>query len=142
MQHVEPADWHATVESLIAQGFDRFVTLTGVDTDGVQVWLRLRDAAGTDAVLATTAERVDTIIDVLPDAAWAERETAEMFGVVFIGHDTAPLLLTSDAPPVPLRKSMLLDARNTVPWPGGKEPGESGDRPPSRRRLLPPGVRP
>ena len=142
MQHVEPADWHATVVALIADGYNRFVTLTGVDSDGVQVWLRLRNAAGADAVIATTTERVDTIIDVLPDAAWAERETAEMFGVVFVGHDTAPLLLPPDAPSAPLRKTLLLDARNTVPWPGGKEPGESGDRPPSRRRLLPPGVRP
>lgn len=142
MRRVEAERWHAAVAGAIADGYDGFVTLTGVDDDGVQVWLRLRNAAGDERVLSVAAESVPTIIDLLPDAAWFERETAEMFGVEFVGHDTTPLLLGPDSPRAPLRKDVYLDARNTTTWPGGKEPGESGDRPPSRRRMLPPGVRP
>lgn len=142
MQRVDAADWHDAVAGAVAAGYDGFVTLTGVDDEGVQVWLRVRNAAGDDRVLSVVSESVPTIIDLFPDAAWYERETAEMFGVDFIGHDTTPLLLTPGSPHTPLRKHVYLDARNETGWPGGKEPGESGDRPPSRRRLLPPGVRP
>lgn len=142
MQRVDAAEWHDLVARTIADGYVGFVTLTGVDDDGLQVWLRLRNAAGDDRVLSVASESVPTIIDLLPDAAWYERETAEMFGVEFVGHDTKPLLLTAASPRTPLRKDVYLDARNETGWPGGKEPGESGDRPPSRRRLLPPGVRP
>lgn len=133
-------NWRDAVAAAIADGYETLVTFTGVDDDGVQVWLRLRNASGEDRVLRTTGEQLPTIIDVLPSATWYEREIAEMFGVHFDGHVTQPLLLTSDSPRTPLRKNTLLDARNSTPWPGGKEPGESGDRPPSRRRLLPPGV--
>ena len=132
--------WHNDVAAAIADGYSTFITLTGVDDNGVQVWLRLRNAAGEDRVLSTKGEQVHSIVALFPIAAWYERETAEMFGVEFIGHATTPLLLDAELPRAPLRKEQLLAARNSTTWPGGKEPGESGDRPPSRRRLLPPGV--
>lgn len=137
---IDVMQWHDAVNASIDDGYSTFVTLTGVDDDGVQVWLRLRNAAGEDVVLHTIGETVSTVTDLLPAAAWYERETAEMFGVHFIGHDTHPLLLREMH--APLRREHFLDARNNTVWPGGKEPGESGDRPPSRRRLLPPGVKP
>ena len=132
--------WRADVAAAIADGYTTFITLTGVDDDGLQVWLRLRNAAGHDCVLRTSGDHVQSIVELFPIAAWYEREVAEMFGVQFIGHTTTPLLLSVESPQSPLRKANLLEARNSSAWPGGKEPGETGDRPPSRRRLLPPGV--
>jgi NADH-quinone oxidoreductase subunit C len=74
-------------------------------------------------------------------AAWHERETYEMFGVVFDGHpDLRPLLLPDGFQGNPLRKDFVLAARVAKPWPGAKEPGESGTGAPSRRRVRPPGV--
>ncbi|MFP5335707.1 MAG: NADH-quinone oxidoreductase subunit C [Actinomycetes bacterium] len=81
-------------------------------------------------------------------AAWHERETHEMFGVEFTGFTDAvgeplrPLLLPDGFEGTPLRKSFVLAARAAKPWPGAKEPGESGEghASPSRRKLLPPGV--
>ncbi|WP_433176587.1 NADH-quinone oxidoreductase subunit C [Actinoallomurus sp. CA-150999] len=74
-------------------------------------------------------------------ANWHERETHEMFGVIFDGHpDLKPLLLPDGFEGHPLRKEFVLAARVAKPWPGAKEPGESGHGAPSRRRMLPPGV--
>lgn len=81
-------------------------------------------------------------------AAWHERETHEMFGVDFTGFDDGtgaglrPLLLPDGFEGTPLRKSFVLAARAVKPWPGAKEPGESGSgaASPARRKLLPPGV--
>ena len=74
-----------------------------------------------------------------PGAAWHERETAEMFGVVFDGHpDLRPLLLREVTDPAPLRKATALAARVETKWPGAADPDE-GRR--ARRPQLPPGVR-
>lgn len=91
-----------------------------------------------------------SVTDLFAGAAWHERETAEMFGVGFEGFDDGtgmglrPLLLPDGFEGTPLRKSFVLAARASKPWPGAKEPGEGGGarakRSPSRRRLLPPGV--
>ena len=134
---VDPTSWHSAVHAAMADGRASFVTLMGIDDDGVQVWLRLRNADGSDVVLSVDASHgIDTIIDLLPDAAWCEREAAEMFGIAFLGHDTRPLLLPAGAG-APMRKGHLLDARQHTPWPGEKEPGGVA----ARRRQLPPGVR-
>src|SRR4051794_38238221 len=64
-----------------------------------------------------------------------------MFGVVFEGHpNLVPLLLPDGFEGHPLRKDFVLAARVAKPWPGAKEPGESGHGAPSRRRVRPPGV--
>ena len=138
MRTVDPKEWHNAVSASIADGYAQFVTLMGIDDDGVQVWLRLRNDQAEDLVLAADASRgLDTLIDLLPDCTWYEREAAEMFGIRFHGHDTQPLLRPAGSPPWML-KSQLLEPRNTTPWPGEKDPG--GATP--RRRSLPPGVRP
>ena len=79
-------------------------------------------------------------------AAWHERETYEMFGIEFTGHEgLKPLLLPDGFEGHPLRKDFVLAARVAKAWPGAKEPGESDHHvaataSPGRRRMLPPGV--
>lgn len=136
MQRVDPADWKQVVAASVADGYDQFVTLMALDLDGVEVWLRLRNAAGVDRVLAAKAiAGVSTVIDLLPEAAWYEREAAEMYGIDFHGHATEHLLVAPGSGPV-LARSRLLDARQSTPWPGEKEPGGAVPR----RRQRPPGV--
>lgn len=94
-----------------------------------------------------------SVTDLWPGAAWHERETHEMFGLDFTGFDDGargsdgeplglrPLLLPDGFEGTPLRKSFVLAARASKPWPGAKEPGESdAHASPSRRKMLPPGV--
>jgi NADH-quinone oxidoreductase subunit C len=82
-----------------------------------------------------------TATGVYRGANWHERETFEMFGVVFDGHpDLKPLLLPDGFEGHPLRKEFVLAARVAKPWPGAKEPGEGAAGAPSRRRMRPPGV--
>ncbi|MEU3820191.1 NADH-quinone oxidoreductase subunit C [Streptomyces sp. NPDC030392] len=82
-----------------------------------------------------------TAVGVYAGAAWHERETAEMFGVVFEGHpNPAHLLLPDNFEGHPLRKDFVLAARVAKAWPGAKEPGESEHGGPKRRQMLPPGV--
>lgn len=88
-----------------------------------------------------------SLTSVWPGVAWHERETYEMFGIVFDGFDDGsglglrPLLLPEGFEGTPLRKSFVLAARAVKTWPGAKEPGESDSHSaPSRRKTLPPGV--
>ena len=87
--------------------------------------------------------RLASLAGVWSGANWHERETFEMFGVVFDGHpNLVPLLLPEGFEGHPLRKEFVLASRVAKAWPGAKEPGES-DRDtgsPGRRRMLPPGV--
>ncbi|WP_146252184.1 NADH-quinone oxidoreductase subunit C [Streptomyces carminius] len=87
------------------------------------------------------APELSTATGVYAGAAWHERETHEMFGVVFTGHPgLTPLLLPDGFEGHPLRKDFVLAARVAKAWPGAKEPGESGTGGPKRRQTLPPGV--
>ncbi|MFL6055297.1 MAG: NADH-quinone oxidoreductase subunit C [Actinoallomurus sp.] len=100
---------------------------------------------GHHLLVRTTVPREDPrLVSATPvyrGANWHERETYEMFGVIFDGHpDLTPLLLPDGFEGHPLRKEFVLAARVAKPWPGAKEPGESGHGAPSRRRMLPPGV--
>ncbi|MGW6554636.1 NADH-quinone oxidoreductase subunit C, partial [Streptomyces sp. NPDC055051] len=103
------------------------------------------DGAPRRLLLRTTvphaAPALPTAIGVYAGAAWHERETHEMFGVVFEGHpNLTPLLLPENFEGHPLRKDFVLAARVAKAWPGAKEPGESHDGGPKRRQMLPPGV--
>jgi NADH-quinone oxidoreductase subunit C len=143
---VDRAGWAAAVTAvrddalLDARFFD---VLLGTDLgDGVlEVVVRLWSVAGRHAVLLRTTcpvddPRVPSLVEVFAGAAWHERETAEMLGVVFEGHPAlAPLLLDAGSGH-PLRKDVLLAARQESPWPGAVEPGESVPNP----RRVPPGV--
>lgn len=103
--------------------------------------------AGTDLRIFLKADlddddpRIGTWIHTYAGAAWHEREAHEMFGITFDGNDDLRhIYLPTDFEGHPLRKEFVLAARVAKPWPGAKEPGESGHGAPSRRRMLPPGV--
>jgi NADH-quinone oxidoreductase subunit C len=56
---------------------------------------------------------------VFAGANWHERETWEMFGIVFAGHpDLRKMYLPMDFEGYPLRKDFPLLARIVKPWPG------------------------
>ncbi|MGY6024904.1 NADH-quinone oxidoreductase subunit C [Streptomyces spinosirectus] len=87
------------------------------------------------------APALPSAVGVYAGAAWHERETHEMFGVVFEGHPGLDhLLLPETFEGHPLRKDFVLAARVVKAWPGAKEPGESDHGGPKRRQMLPPGV--
>jgi NADH-quinone oxidoreductase subunit C len=125
-----------------------FDWLTGVDEaeDGFGVVVHVYSLEGRHHLLVRTrVERQDPVlasaVGIYRGANWHERETFEMFGVVFEGHpDLRPLLLPDGFEGHPLRKDFVLAARVAKAWPGAKEPGEGAGGAPSRRRMLPPGV--
>jgi NADH-quinone oxidoreductase subunit C len=145
---VPPEHWLAAVtfarDRLDCAFFD---WLTGVDEQaaGIAVVAHLYSLTSRHHVLAQTvlarpAPVLPTVTGIYRGAAWHERETAEMFGVVFDGHPyPVPLLLPAGFEGHPLRKDFALAARAAQEWPGAKEPGER-EVPPARRRLAPPGV--
>jgi NADH-quinone oxidoreductase subunit C len=125
-----------------------FDWLTGVDeeADGFAVVAHLYSPRHRHHLLLRTrvpreAPRLASLTGVYAGAGWHERETYEMFGVVFDGHPgLKPLLLPDGFEGHPLRKDFVLAARVIKPWPGAKEPGESDHGAPARRRIRPPGV--
>jgi NADH-quinone oxidoreductase subunit C len=73
--------------------------------------------------------RITTLSDVYAGANWHERETYDMFGIVFEGHPALlPRILTvENFEGWPLRKEFKLASRIVKPWPGAKEPGGGED---------------
>ncbi|WP_436758819.1 NADH-quinone oxidoreductase subunit C [Streptosporangium sp. V21-05] len=145
---VDPGGWIGLLESARAGGYEFFDWLTAVDEppEAFAVVAHLF-APGSHAhlLLRTRVSRADprlpSAVGVFRGADWHERETFEMFGVVFEGHpNLVPLLLPEGFEGHPLRKDFVLAARVAKAWPGAKEPGESGGGSPSRRKTLPPGV--
>jgi NADH-quinone oxidoreductase subunit C len=85
--------------------------------------------------------RLASLTPLWAGANWHERETFEMFGIVFDGHPAlVPLLLPDGFEGHPLRKEFVLASRVAKPWPGAKDPAEPEDGGPGRRRMQPPGV--
>jgi len=124
-------DWLSAVDEL-DEGFSVIAHLWSV-VDRHHLLLRTR--------VPRQSPRLPTATGVFAGASWHERETHEMFGVVFDGHPgLVPLLLPDGFEGHPLRKEFILAARAAKPWPGAKEPGESTGDAPSRRRVRPPGV--
>jgi NADH-quinone oxidoreductase subunit C len=152
----------AAVHARDVLGMDMLDWLSAVDQPdgdpaGVDVVLHVVDSRSTGGprlrrlLLRTRVPdadlRLPSLTAVWPGLAWHERETFEMFGVGFddFADGTVaglrPLLLPDGFEGTPLRKSFVLAARVSRPWPGAKEPGESDTgRAPGRRKTLPPGV--
>ncbi|MGH8968739.1 MAG: NADH-quinone oxidoreductase subunit C [Actinomycetes bacterium] len=132
-------DWLTAVDQLDAEeaGFDVVAHVWSV---GRHEHLLLRTR------VPAADPRLATATGVYAGASWHERETFEMFGVLFDGHPhLVPLLLPDGFEGRPLRKDFVLAARAAKAWPGAKEPGESDadaghGAAPSRRKNRPPGV--
>ncbi len=153
---VEPERWVDAL-TLVRDGLGCvfFDFLTAVDElpDGFRIVCHVaahrRDGVQHLIVRTLVDSQVSSVAHVYAGARWHERETAEMFGVVFTSPDGEPLVLDGLLLPEgfeghPLRKDFVLASRVAKPWPGAKEPGESDtpgqDAAPSRRRTRPPGV--
>jgi NADH-quinone oxidoreductase subunit C len=129
-------------------GCDFFDWLSAVDEleDGFSVLAHLYSTRRKHALLLRTRVPredpvVESVVELFPGAAWHERETFEMFGIMFARHpDLKPLLLPPGFEGNPLRKEFVLAARVAKPWPGAKEPGESEAGTAKRAPMRPPGV--
>lgn len=144
--------WVATLQAAHDAGLTFFDWLSAVDEldEGFSVVAHVADVTQRPVLhllvrtrISRDAARLPTVTGVYRGAAWHERETFEMFGIDFEGHENlAPLLLPEGFEGHPLRKEFVLAARAAKPWPGAKDPGEGGDTKaaPARRRMQPPGV--
>jgi NADH-quinone oxidoreductase subunit C len=73
---------------------------------------------------------VPTLSGIWRGADWHERETAELFGVLFEGHPHLVKLLLPEAfDGYPMRKDFLLMTREAKEWEGREEPGPPGSSP-------------
>ena len=101
---VAPTRWVSSLETARdALGLAFFDWLSAVDerTDGFNVVCHLYDPDQHNQLLIRTSlpaerPRVATATEVFRGAAWHERETAEMFGIDFEGHDPLKPLLLPD----------------------------------------------
>ncbi|GAA2266459.1 dehydrogenase [Streptomyces ruber] len=146
---VPPASWTEALRTARARlGCTYFDWLSAVDEPGAGFRVSAHVVALAPVrrlLLRTTVPHANpalsSAVDIYAGAAWHERETHEMFGVVFDGHPgLEPLLLPENFEGHPLRKDFVLAARVAKAWPGAKEPGESDHGGPKRRQMLPPGV--
>ncbi|WP_078956253.1 NADH-quinone oxidoreductase subunit C [Streptomyces sp. NRRL B-1140] len=146
---VPPAAWITALETARDRlGCTYFDWLSAVDEPGTGFRVTAHVAALAPVrrlLLRTTvphdAPSLPSAVDVYAGAAWHERETYEMFGIIFEGHPALDhLLLPENFEGHPLRKDFVLAARVAKAWPGAKEPGESDHGGPKRRQMLPPGV--
>ena len=131
-------DWLSAYDAGTAEQPDTLAVVVHLWSTAQRHHLRLRTR------VPSRDGRLPTLTGLWPGANWHERETFEMFGIVFDDHpNLVPLLLPDGFEGHPLRKDFGLASRVAKTWPGAKEPGES-DRDaggsPGRRRMLPPGV--
>ncbi|MET9964654.1 NADH-quinone oxidoreductase subunit C [Streptomyces sp. NPDC006356] len=146
---VPPTSWIAALQTARDElGCTYFDWLSAVDEPGTGFRVAAHVAALSPVrrlLVRTTvpheAPQLPTAVGVYAGAAWHERETHEMFGVLFADHPALDhLLLPDNFEGHPLRKDFVLAARVAKAWPGAKEPGESEHGGPKRRQMLPPGV--
>ncbi len=136
-----PGQWFSVCSNYADQGLDVVDWLTAIDREvELDVVVCLVNPGTSDCVLVSCRidnreSNIPSLASVFPGVDWHERETAEMFGVEFIGRESTDPLLLRSAVGVPLRKATPLAARVETAWPGA-EP-DTG----RRRRKLPPGVR-
>jgi NADH-quinone oxidoreductase subunit C len=127
-------DWLSAVDELDSEGGIRVLAHVYSTTRRHRLLLR---------TLVPDNGHLPTATTVYKGANWHERETFEMFGVVFDGHpNLVPLLLPPGFVGHPLRKDFVLASRVAKQWPGEVDPGQSvGDVAGRRsRRNVPPGV--
>ena len=116
---VEPDKVHESLSALRDEGYRLLVFLTCVDhlADASREWparfevvYQLRNMETLDQLRVRTfvdgdPPRVDSSHDLFPPANWDERETYDMFGIVFDGHpDLTRILMPDDWVGHPLRR--------------------------------------
>lgn len=114
--------WRAQLEEAKSQGFDVLDWLSACDDPLTVTACLVRSEDPGDFRLVTATPPVQSVADLFPSASWHERETREMFGVVFTGGDQRPLL--TDGGHAPLRKATPLPARIEQRWPGSVDPAK------------------
>ena len=108
-----PPERTTEVRSGIAGGDTRFQVLARVVNPHRHVGLTLKVDVPDDTMT------IESWWNVYAGANWHERETWEMFGIVFAGHPSLThLYLPSGFEGHPLRKDFPLLARMVKPWPG------------------------
>lgn len=126
---VPPQRWEAAANQLRdGFGFAFFDWLTAYESDGgltvaAHLW---SDTAHGALLIRSQVESspptLPSLTTVWRGADWHEREAAEMFGLLFLGHpNPTRLLLADDFAGHPLRKDFQLPARDR-PWPGATDP--------------------
>lgn len=73
------------------------------------------DRAVIKVKLDRTKPEIDTICDIYRTADWHERETFEMFGVVFANHPDLRKLITPESVTNPLRKDFTHPGMEKLP---------------------------
>jgi NADH-quinone oxidoreductase subunit C len=116
---VEPANVHQALSALRDEGYLLLVFLTCVDhlADGSREWparyeivyqlrnMRRREQLRVRAFVEGDPPHIDSVHDLFPPANWDERETYDMFGVIFDGHpDLTRILMPDDWVGHPLRR--------------------------------------
>lgn len=140
MREVQNIDWVTEHKALKQQGFIRFEYLTAahISNDEFEIFSKVSNADYSESVLLNTTviNEVQTLIFVYVGAAFHERETSQMFGLNFAGHNDMKPAFEVDFSGYPLRRDFALTTRQQTNWPGASEPDEKARRRPS----LPPGV--
>lgn len=93
VESVPAAAWRHAIGQGLAAGA-RFGSLHATDRE---VRALLIMPGGDGRLLATTGKRVDSIVEDVPAANWAEREAHDLYGVEFVGHDPIRPLLDHSA---------------------------------------------
>ncbi len=98
------------VEAEVRERFEVLCTVADID-EGRRVTF--------STSLDKESPSLPTLTSVYPGANWHERETAEMFGIDFVGHPHLKHLYLPDGfVGRPLLKSYPLLSREVKPWPG------------------------
>ncbi len=133
--------WQACARHLKECGrchFDMFTFLSGVDyAEEGQIEIvahlysvRRQHRLSMKVRVPRDGGNVPTLSRIWRGANWYERETAELFGVHFDGHDHLVKLLLPEAfEGYPLRRDFLLMTREAKEWEGREEPGPPGSSP-------------
>jgi len=136
---VASSTWVSNAKELKAAGYVRCEWLTathnGEDDFDITLCVSTEDLSKNTLVSTAITQSIETLIGVYPNVTFHECEVAQMFGVVFLGHETQNAFETHFEG-FPLRRDYALATRKQTPWPGAVEPEVSK----RRRTSLPPGV--
>jgi hypothetical protein len=124
------------IQAVASEGFEMLTAVDRTASSSFELWFRTQ--AGTVIMMSLSYEQTaPSIATIFKVASWKEREIHEMFGVEFDDAiSNQPLFNIANQP---LRKNKLLKKRNTITWPGLKDPTDTSTSP-SRRKSLPLGV--